>query len=239
MVFVDDYSRRVSVIPLKRRRDAGTGLRRYIAEVGHIEELRCDGAIELAEGNLLHAAAQFGIAKSFSVPHVHQQNGVAERMIQTLNNTATSMLVTANLPRGFWPWAVQAAAYVRNRCPCRTNKGNTTPYEMWKNFKPDLRKLRVFGCLAYPFVRKHERATKFSPKCDAAIFVGYHPQMKDGYLFWIPRVSIHTSYRFERGKEMATHMGRTLTKRQTLKKRKTQTSSPSMKTPLTHRHCHN
>mmetsp|Transcript_43251 Transcript_43251/g.122517 ORF Transcript_43251/g.122517 Transcript_43251/m.122517 type:complete len:135 (+) Transcript_43251:669-1073(+) len=104
-------------VPLKRRSDAGTGLRRYIAEVGHIEELRCDGAKELAEGNLLHAAAQFGIAKSFSVPHVHEQNGVAERMIQTLNNTATSMLATANLPGGFWPWAVQTAAYVRNRCP--------------------------------------------------------------------------------------------------------------------------
>src|SRR5579872_3750864 len=61
--------------------------------------------------------AEFGISRETSAPGQHQQNGTAERTIQSINSGAKSMMHHAGLSLGFWKLAVDAAAHVLNRSP--------------------------------------------------------------------------------------------------------------------------
>lgn len=48
---------------------------------------------------------------------IPQQNGIAERMNQTLNERARNMRLHVGLPKCFWADAVNTAAYLINRRP--------------------------------------------------------------------------------------------------------------------------
>ena len=60
------------------------------------------------------------------------------------------MLISSNLPHNLWGDAMLSACYILNRVPLKKN--NISPYELWFNRKPNLIRLKVWGCLAY--VRK-------------------------------------------------------------------------------------
>ncbi|GBN79851.1 hypothetical protein AVEN_126522-1 [Araneus ventricosus] len=75
-------------------------------------------------------------------------NGVAERMNGTLFDKARAMLYDAKLPKRCWGYAIQDAAFLHNRIPC-TCVNDHIPYELKYSTKPDLNKIRIFGCDAY------------------------------------------------------------------------------------------
>lgn len=58
-----------------------------------------------------------GIRHELTVPYTPQQNGVAERLNRTLQETALSQIVHAGLPISFWADSISTACYVRNRLP--------------------------------------------------------------------------------------------------------------------------
>ena len=43
--------------------------------------------------------------------------------------------------------AVECACYIKNRVT-HTGRKNRTPFQLWFGHKPDLSRMRVFGCLA-------------------------------------------------------------------------------------------
>jgi len=53
-----------------------------------------------------------GINFIHSTPGNSQQNGRAERLNQTLNNCATTLLNSAKLPLNFWDSAILSVAYL-------------------------------------------------------------------------------------------------------------------------------
>ena len=55
-----------------------------------------------------------GINFIHSTPGNPQQNGRAERLNQTLNNCATTLLNSAKLPLKFWNSTILCAAYLYN-----------------------------------------------------------------------------------------------------------------------------
>ena len=84
-------------------------------------------------------------------------NGVAERMIQTLNTRARSMMIDANIPITFWSEMINIASYLQKRSPTAALKGRT-PYEILyqsigtknsESNQPALHHLRRIGCVAY------------------------------------------------------------------------------------------
>ena len=94
-----------------------------------------------------------------------------------------TMLLAACLPQSFWALAMDAAVYCRNRCPTAALKERmATPYELWNGSKPRIAHMRVFGCLAFSYVRKAKRS-KLDPKAEARIFVGYSPDSMT-YRLW-------------------------------------------------------
>lgn len=115
-----------------------------------------------------------------------EQNGLSERMNQTLVERAKCMLFNANLSKKFWGEAINTAAYLRNRTVC-SGLGNKTPIEIWSGKKPDISHLRVFGSTAMVHVPKKKRQ-KRDKKSIKTILVGYSDVTK-GYRLYNPSVS--------------------------------------------------
>ena len=119
-----------------------------------------------------------GINREFTIKKTPEQNGVAERMNRTIQETMRSMLSESGLPKRFWAEALSTAIYLRNRSPTKAVIG-MTPLESWSGKKPNVEHLRVFGCLCYAHIPKDERK-KLDSKAREAVFMGYGMERK-GY----------------------------------------------------------
>jgi len=186
--FIDDYSRRLWVYPIKKKSDVFAIFKEFKAKLElesgkNIKCLRTDNGEEYIDGDFLTFCKQAGIQRHFTVAHTPQQNGVAERMNRTLLERTRAMLRTAGLAKSFWAKAVKTACYVINRSPS-TAIGLKTPMEMWQGSPPNYSSLHIFGCLVYVMYNSQER-TKLDPKSRRCIFLGYVDGVK-GYRLWDP-----------------------------------------------------
>lgn len=101
-----------------------------------------------------------------------RQNGVAERMNQTLAIPATAMLIDSGIPKSFWSDAMHTAAFLTARNPSSGLKGKT-PYGKIFKRKVDASWFRPFGCPAYALIPKGTQSWKFAHKGRKSIMIGY------------------------------------------------------------------
>ena len=94
---------------------------------------------------------------------------------------AQAMHFVACLPQNWWEFAVEYAVHVYNRTPVRCLAWRT-PYEVLNGNKPDISRLRVFGCGAYVFLPEDVRVNKLAPRAELMTFIGYTDGTK-GYKF--------------------------------------------------------
>ena len=98
------------------------------------------------------------------------QNGVAKRRNRTLVDMVWNMLRNSNLPKFLWIDALKTAVYILNRVP--TKAVPKTPFELWKNWKPSLQYMRVWGCPSEVRIyNPHEK--KLDPRTLSGFFIGY------------------------------------------------------------------
>lgn len=90
------------------------------------------------------------------------------------------MLVETALPKQLWPYAVQTAAIVRNRCFSR--RTGQTPYELLTDKKPNVSKMQKFGSVCYTY---KQGKGKLDSRCDMGRFVGYD-ENSPAYLVYYP-----------------------------------------------------
>ncbi|KAH9655417.1 Integrase catalytic domain-containing protein [Citrus sinensis] len=188
VTFIDDYSRRCWVYPIKKKSDVFHVFKEYKARVElesskKIKCLRTDNGGEYTDGEFLAFCKQEGIQRQFTVAYTPQQNGVAERINRTLTERIRAMLRTAGLPNSFSAEAVKIACYIVNRSPS-TAIGLKTVIEMWTGKPTDYSYLHAFGCPVYVIYNAQER-TKLDPKSRRCIFLGYADRVK-GYRLWDP-----------------------------------------------------
>ncbi|KAH9744000.1 hypothetical protein KPL70_003507 [Citrus sinensis] len=72
--------------------------------------------------------------------------------------------------------AVNTACYVLNQVLIKHNL-NKTPYELWKDRKPNIGYFKVFGCKCFVLNTK-DNLGQFDPKSDVGIFLGYSNSSK-------------------------------------------------------------
>ncbi len=188
--FIDDFSRVVFVYFLRYKSEAYEKFKEFEALVTNmtgktIKMIRTDNGGEFTSKNFESFLKAKGIHHQLTVPYTPQQNGVAERMNRTLVESARCMIKHAKLSDSFWAEAVNTAAYLRNRIPSTACK-NRSPYELWHGKKPDLKHLRVFGCLAYSHIPENLRS-KFDSKAVKCRFLGYSTQSKAYRVFDIEK----------------------------------------------------
>jgi transposase InsO family protein len=201
LTFIDDFSREAVVYLMKGKSGADvlTHLTDYKAWAENITgqrltALRTDNGGEFINRATDQFLRQHGVTRQVTTAYTSSQNGVAERFNRTIMDTVRSMLHHANLADYFWPLAVQAATYVKNRCPT-TALQHITPHQAWHGHRPDLHSLRVFGCVAHLHIpeQSSERVNKLSARSVPCINVGYSLRSK-GYLLFNPCTRrIHTS----------------------------------------------
>ena len=93
-------------------------------------------------------------------------------------NMVRSMLSGKEIPKTFWPEAVNWTMYVLNRSPTVAVK-NVTPEEAWSGAKPTVEHFKVFGCVAHVHV-PDARRTKLDYKSHVCVLLGFSEESK-GY----------------------------------------------------------
>ena len=98
--FIDDYSRRLWVYPIKKKSDVFPVFKEFKAQVEleigkRIKCLRTDNGGGYTDGNFLAFCKQEGMKRQFTNAYTPQQNGVAERMNRTLLERTRVMLNAA------------------------------------------------------------------------------------------------------------------------------------------------
>lgn len=124
-----------------------------------------------------------GIKRQLTTVYTPQQNGVAERKNRTVMNMVRCLLAEKDVPRNFWPEAVNWAFYVLNRCPTSSVK-DMTPEEAWSGVKPSVEHFKVFGCVACAHVPDARRA-KLDDKSRNYVLFGVSAESK-GYKLYDP-----------------------------------------------------
>ena len=176
LTFIDDYSRKIWLYPLKAKSECFEKFKEFKVLVEKqaecdIKGLRSDNGGEYTSNVFEMYLKLHGIVHQTSTPHTPQQNGVAERANRTLVEMARSMLHAQKLGLEFWAEAVTNAVYIRNRCPTSAVQGKT-PQEAWSGRKPSVAHVRVFGCIAYAKIPDAQR-TKLEAKAVRCLFLGY------------------------------------------------------------------
>ncbi|GKD35608.1 gag-pol polyprotein [Tanacetum coccineum] len=179
--FIDDYSRRCWVYPIKKKSDVFEVFKVYKARVEldsgkKIKCLRTDNGGEYTGDEFDTFCRQEGIKRQFTTTYTPQQNGVAERMNRTLLERARAMLATASLGKSFWAEAVNTACYVINRSPS-TAVELKTPMEMWTGKPVNYSDLHIFRSPVYVMYNTQE-TTKIDPKSRKCLFLGYADGVK-------------------------------------------------------------
>nr|KAJ0227304.1 hypothetical protein LSAT_V11C100050010 [Lactuca sativa] len=182
------------IISLIRKNETLTGLK--------VKQLRSDHGTEFRNSTLEEFCDHKGIGQNFSAPRTPQQNGVAEQRNRTLIEAGRTLMIHAGLPMSFWAEAVNTACFTQNRSLIhRIHK--KTPYEMLKDRKPDVSFFHVFGCICY-ILNQRDPRSKFEPKADKCIFVGYSSISKAFRVFHVNRQCIEESIHVKFDEESCT-----------------------------------
>ena len=145
-----------------------------------IKVLQTDNEMEFFLNLFQNFSKSEGILRHLTVRHTPQQNGLAERMNQTILEKVRCLLSNASLPKQFWAEAANMLVYLINRLPSLAI-GKRTPQEVWTGSLCDYSFLRIFGCPTYDRVN----IGKLEPRSVKCIFIGFKLGVK-GYKLYQP-----------------------------------------------------
>jgi len=116
MTFVDDCTHYTWVYVLKNKSDVFDRFCEWKALVEklsgqQVKTLRTDNGGEYTSTRFKNYLAKEGIQHKLTVPKDPEQNGVSERMNQTLLEAVRSMLADSKLPHKFWAEALSTAVF--------------------------------------------------------------------------------------------------------------------------------
>jgi hypothetical protein len=94
-----------------------------------------------------------------------------ERKNRTLIEAARTMLDEYKTSDSFWVEAINTACHAIN-CLYLHKLHHKTAYELLTGKKPNVSYFRVFGCKCF-ILNKKPKSSKFAPKVDEGIFLGY------------------------------------------------------------------
>ncbi|WKA01920.1 hypothetical protein VitviT2T_020169 [Vitis vinifera] len=199
VIFVDHFTKYIWFYPLQQKFEVKTVFIRLKALVEtqfqkKIHTLYSDNGGEyLALRTFL---TTHGITHLTTPPHTLEHNGYFERRHHHIVETGLTFLSHASLPLTFWTHAFATAVYLINRMPTST-LNLSSPYENIFGSPPNYSKLRIFGCLCYPWLRPYS-SHKLESRSKPCIFLGYSLTQSD-YLYYHPPtsrmyVSLHVKF---------------------------------------------
>ncbi|XP_026396641.1 uncharacterized protein LOC113291307 [Papaver somniferum] len=175
VIFIENSTIYSYTYLMKSKDEVVDKFRIYKAEVKtqleqKIKVLRSDRGGEYYPTEFTVFCQEHGLIHEFTAPYTPQQNGIAERNNRTLIDMVNAILISSGLLNSLWGEAMLSACYILNRVPLKKKK--VSPYELWLKRKPNLKRLKAWGCLAY--VRKPDpKGPKLGNRAYKCVFVGY------------------------------------------------------------------
>ena len=145
LTVIDDYTQYGYVQLIAHRYEALDCFKRFVAKVENKHEkslkaFRTNRGCDYLSDQFKDLCEEKGIRRQLTISNTPQQNGVAKRRNRMLLDMVRSMMAQANLPISYWEDALLTAAYILNHVPSQSV--SSTPYELWKGEKPNLKHLR-------------------------------------------------------------------------------------------------
>lgn len=187
VTFIDDYSRFTVEYPMKAKNEVLDRFDQYRRMVENLDNmkvktLRSDNGGEYTSKEFDDYRAKHGIKRRLTIPGTPDQNGVTERMNQTLHEMTRCLLIQSGGPKELWADAVVTASRIRNKCSSKAVEGES-PEALWKGGEVKLDHLRVFGCRTWCLRNRRCKRSKLDPKAEECILVGY-PEGVKVYKLW-------------------------------------------------------
>ncbi|GFU34319.1 retrovirus-related Pol polyprotein from transposon TNT 1-94 [Trichonephila clavipes] len=183
---IDDYSRKVTVFPIRNKSDVLHTFIRFQKRAEpflskKVIAVRTDGGLEFCNKDMDNFLTELGIKHEVTNSYTPEMNGVAERFNLTALDGIKTLLKSSEVPHKFWGEALLCFTYAWNRI-CHKDS-NKTPFEKYSGRKPSVLHLKPFGCLAYAGVPKQFRKI-FDMRRKMGIMMGYAQRTK-GYRIWL------------------------------------------------------
>ncbi|GFU76798.1 retrovirus-related Pol polyprotein from transposon TNT 1-94 [Trichonephila clavipes] len=149
---IDDYSRKVTVLPIRNKSDVFHTFIRFQKRAERflskkVIAVRTDGGLEFCNKDMDNFLTELGIKHEVTNSYTPEINGVAERFNLTSLDGIKTLLNSSEVPHKFWGEALLCFTYAWNRI-CHKDS-NKTPFEKYSGRKPSVLHLKPFGCLAY------------------------------------------------------------------------------------------
>ncbi|CAI7754166.1 unnamed protein product [Closterium sp. NIES-53] len=144
-----------------------------------LKAFQCDGAGEYRSTEFTAYLQERGIRRLFSLPHAHQQSGVAERLNRTLQEKMRALLAQAQLGPLYLPFAMDHATLLHNLLSSSVLPNNASPHLLWTGKLGTTKLLRVFGCVV-----QYRPPTAPLGKFDQRAKWGLHLGIEKQYLAW-------------------------------------------------------
>ena len=174
IIFVDHYTKYIWLYPLKQKSDVKNvfvqfkNIMEKFFQLPVIFVYSDNGGEYVALHSIFNS---LGISHFTTPPHTPEHNGPAECRHGHIVQTGLTLLQQASLPLKFWSHAFLTAVYLINRMPSKSNP-TCSPLEKLFGRTPNYKRLKVFGCLCYPWLRPYA-PSKIHPKSTPCVFLGY------------------------------------------------------------------
>nr|GEU37748.1 hypothetical protein [Tanacetum cinerariifolium] len=157
VTFTDDFGRYGYVYLLKPKHEVFETFKVFQKEVENqlgktIKLLRSDHGGEYMSQEFLDHLKDHGIIAHHTPPYTLQHNGVSERRNRTLLDMVRSMMSQTTLPKSFWDYALETAAFILNMVP--TKKGCEALVERDTLTKPDKLEPRSIKCIFVGYLKE-------------------------------------------------------------------------------------
>lgn len=185
--FIDDYTKDVSVYPMKYKAQTFTCFKHFKARFENqntcsSESLVTDNGGEYLSTEFGTYLLEDGVIHEPGPPHSPELNGVAERANCTLCDRVCCCLTCAHLPKHFLVDALCHIVFSINSVPCHTPAGFQSPNSVSNLPIVDHTYLHPFGCLVWYKVPEANRR-KLNPKGRASLLLSYLSN-GNGYRVW-------------------------------------------------------
>ncbi|KAK3277355.1 hypothetical protein CYMTET_14628 [Cymbomonas tetramitiformis] len=148
--------------------------------------LHTDGDSTMIAGQTATFCKEHGIEQRHGSPYLHENQARVERSHRDVQAMARALLLTSGFAVEMWPLAARHDVYILNRV-FRKSLGWSviSAYYLVHRKHADLSQLRIFGCLAYPFIDPMVCEYKLSNRTRELRYVG-HSEVSSAYLLYDP-----------------------------------------------------
>jgi len=191
LIIVDDYTRMKYAYPMQFKWEALQVIQafnqQHVASKGYkIGNILSDGAKEFSSNNFHNWCKENGTMQYTSNPYSSENNGIAERAIQSLQMTARCLRIEANLPPPAWALMYRAAAYIENHLMTKANVGKQSPMEMLYGTTVDTSHIRTIGSTCYVH-QQNKTKQNLAETSKKGYMVGYDNRYPKQYIVLIDR----------------------------------------------------